>query len=147
MHLHLVWGRWGRRNFRGGTIWGAGLWRELLRGRESIRQRLLQSGRLLKMQRHNSQNLCVPDCLSVFYRILSADTTCAPIDTSDSAPLHISFSAEVLRVFTMTKMAGVSRFHPICASNDPIKRSHSSQQGTGQCLLLYWDKNSTAHIV
>lgn len=40
-------------NFLGVTVWATGLWQELLRGRESIRQGSLQSGQLLKMQQHH----------------------------------------------------------------------------------------------
>lgn len=40
-------------NFRCVTVRGRGLWQELLRGRESIRQGSLQSGQLLKMQQHH----------------------------------------------------------------------------------------------
>lgn len=40
-------------NFRAVAVWGGGLWQELLRGRESIRQGSLQSGQLLKMQQHH----------------------------------------------------------------------------------------------
>lgn len=50
-------------NFRGVAVWGRGLWQELLRGRESIRQGSLQSGQLLKMQQHH-YSLTQPTTLS-----------------------------------------------------------------------------------
>lgn len=123
-------------NFRGVAVWGRGLWQELLRGRESIRQGSLQSGQLLKMQQHH-YSLTQPTTLSpslhhslfpfgslspffpsFFFWILFSTAICSLLDISHCTLLRIPFSplssflSPSSTYFSITELAGVSLSHP-----------------------------------
>ncbi len=101
-------------NFRGVTVWSRGLWQELLRGRESIRQGSLQSGHLLKMQQHH-YSLTQPTTsasftaslfislwifISLFLWVLFAAAICSLSDISHSTLLHIPFFSSILPILS-----------------------------------------------
>lgn len=129
-------------NFCGVTVWARGLWQELLRGRESIRQGSLQSGQLLKMQQHH-YSLTQPTTsvsftaslfislwitISVFFFflwILFASTICSPFDISHSTQnLSILFSLPPPHIFYYQTGRG-EPLSPLCACADPLKLFHS----------------------
>lgn len=127
---------WAHSNFRAVTVWGTGLWQELLRGRESIRQGLLQSGHLLKMQLHHlslsQTRTCV--CLTAsfffsqplssleFFQLLPSVlflTYLTLLSFTSLFLLYLPFSLSTLHV--LSKMAGVSRPQPRLCEHWPKK--------------------------
>lgn len=118
-------------NFRCVTVRGRGLWQELLRGRESIRQGSLQSGQLLKMQQHHysltepttpvsfSASLFISLWIIISSFFFSFEFfLLQPSVLFLICLLHIPFSPlSCIRppsstYFSITKLAGVSFSHP-----------------------------------
>lgn len=117
-------------NFRCVTVRGRGLWQELLRGRESIRQGSLQSGQLLKMQQHHysltEPTTPVSFTASLFISLWIVISSFSSFEFFLLQPsvlfliclLHIPFlplSCLLLpscTYFSITKLAGVSFSHP-----------------------------------
>lgn len=128
-------------NFRCVTVRGRGLWQELLRGRESIRQGSLQSGQLLKMQQHHysltepatpvsfTASLFILDryLFFFFFWILFATAICSLFDMSPSHPFFASIlpSPSLLHIFFYYKTGRGELLSPLCAWADPLKLFHS----------------------
>lgn len=110
-------------NFRGVTVWGTGLWQELLRGRESIRQGSLQSGQLLKMQQHH---------YSLTQPRTSVSLTAFALDIYLSL-LFNSFRCRHLFSFWYISLCSHSH-HPSSFFSLPIPRIFYSKTGRGEPL-------------